>query len=127
VTPWPAYLVDSDVIILMLRGRARTIAFWNRLLEDGALGCSALSISDVLRGARPREREATQRLLDSLIVMPVGRAEAELAADLMRRQGPGFVDCHIAATALVHDLPTVTYNSHDFERNGVSLVDATGW
>ena len=123
----PAYLVDTDVLIWHLRNRPHTVALLHALLADGPLACSALSVSEVLAGARQHELVPTEVLLDSLIVLPVSRTEAKLAAALMRNRGPGFVDCHIAATALVQQIPLVTYNRKDFERTGVTLFDMTAW
>lgn len=123
----PAYLLDTDVLIWHLRGREPTVALLARLVQDGPLGCSALTVSEVLRLAKSQELPKTERLLSSLVVLPVRREEARLAAELMRRNGPGFVDCHIAATALLWRIPVVTYNTRDFARTGVELWDVSEW
>ncbi|BDG60386.1 type II toxin-antitoxin system VapC family toxin [Caldinitratiruptor microaerophilus] len=125
--PAPAYLLDTDVIIWHLRGRPQTTALLQTLLSDGPLGCSALSLAEVLAGARQHELARTEALLDSLIALPVGAQEAKVAATLRRGRGPGFIDCLIAATAITHKIPLVTYNRRDFERTGARLFDTSGW
>lgn len=45
--------------------------------------------------------------------------EARWAAALARDCGPGWVDCHIAAAALLRHVPLVTYNHRDVPRTGV--------
>lgn len=65
--------------------------------------------------------------LDSLLVLPMRAAESKLAAILMRGRGPGYVDCDIAATALLGSIPLVTYNHGNYERTGVNLLDASRW
>ncbi len=127
----PAYLVDSDVLIWCLRNRPTPIAMLQALAAEGPLACSVLTVSEILRMVRDQDREKTERLLDSLILLPVGVAEAKLAALLIRGcgrdRGPGFVDCHIAATAILRRLPLVTYNRKDYLATGVDLLDTSLW
>lgn len=123
----PTYLVDTDVLIWVLRGRPQPLAMLQALAKDGPLGCSVLTVSEVLRQAREHELPKTERLLDSLVVLPISVSEAKLAGLLMRKRGPGYVDCHIAATALINHLTLVTYNRRDFERLEVSLFDTSEW
>lgn len=123
----PSYLVDTDVLIWVLRNRPRPLGMLQALIKDGPLACSALTVSEVLRQAREHELPKTERLLDSLVVLPVGVAEAKLAALLMRNRGPGYVDCHIAATGMLRQIPVVTYNRKDYERTGVKLFDTSEW
>ncbi|MCL5045339.1 MAG: PIN domain-containing protein [Actinobacteria bacterium] len=124
----PAYLIDSDALIWYLRGRPRTVALLDELaLTEGPLGCSALTLSEVLRGAKEDEVQRTEHLLNRLIVLPVGAAEAKLVASLMRQRGPGYVDCHVAATAILAELTLVTYNLKDFRRTGATLFDTSEW
>ncbi len=123
----PIYLVDRDVLIWHLRGRDRTGDLLKHLKDDGPLACSALTVSEVLRLVKEQELAKTERLLSSLVVLPVGLNEAEVAAALMCDHGPGYVDCHIAATALIAGLAIVTYNRRDFERPGATLWDTSTW
>ncbi len=91
-----AYIVDLDVVIRHLRRRQRTSALRRRLAGEG--------------------------LLDSLVVLPVGAAEARLAAELARDRGPGLVDCHIAAAALLRRVPLVTHNHRDYRRTASAYL-----
>ena len=123
----PIYLLDTDVLIWHLRGRGRTVDLLKRLVQDGPLACSALTVSEVLPLVKEQELAKTEQLLSTMAVLPVGLEEARLAAALMRDRGPGYVDCHIAATALVAGLPVVTYNRQDFERTGATVWDTSSW
>lgn len=122
-----AYLLDSDVVIWHLRQRERTSALLRRLAGEGPLAIVALTIYEVVVGAREHELRGTWELLDSLLVLPIGAAEARLAAELARDRGPGLVDCHIAAAALLRRVPLVTYNHRDYRRTGVRLFDTEPW
>lgn len=123
----PACLVDTDVLIWVLRKRPRPLAMLQALAKDGPLGCSALTVSEVLRQAKEHEIPRTERLLDSLVTLPIGVSEAKMAGLLMRNRGPGYVDCHIAASALLAQIMLVTYNRKDYERTGVKLFDTSAW
>ncbi len=122
-----AYVLDSDAVIWHLRRRARTTALLRRLAEEGPLAVVSLTVYEVTVGARQEELAATHGLLEPLVVLPVGAAEARLAAALARDRGPGLVECHIAAAALLRDVPLVTYNHRDFRRTGVLLYDTQPW
>lgn len=122
-----AYVLDSDAVIWHLRRRARTTALLRRLAEEGPLAVVSLTVYEVTVGARQEELAATHGLLESLVVVPIGAAEARLAAALARDRGPGLVDCHIAAAAMLRDVPLVTYNHRDFRPTGVLLYDTQPW
>lgn len=81
------------------------------LAGAGPLYCSVLTVSELLRLLRQPELVKTRRLLDTLVPLPVLYEDAVLAAELLRHRGPGFVDCHIAATAIRRNLHLVTYNA----------------
>jgi predicted nucleic acid-binding protein len=127
MTVQPAFLIDSDVLIWCLRKRPRAIALLEGLAKDGPLACSVLTISEIMRMVRSQDQVRTEKLLTSLVALPVGVAEAKVAAILMRNRGPGYVDSHIAATAMLRQLPLVTYNRKDFERTGAKLLDTAEW
>lgn len=123
----PAYILDTDVLIWQLRNRAKTKALINKLMDDGSLACSALTVSELLQNVRDHEIDRVEGLLDSLIVLPVDLATAKLAAILIRQRGPGYVDCHIAATSILLGVPLVTYNLKDYIRTGAVLFDTSEW
>lgn len=127
MTAQPVYLLDTDVLIWCLRKRPKPIAMLDLLVEDGPLACSVLTISEIMRMVKDQDLARTEQLLASLMPMPVGASEAKLAAILMRNHGPGYVDCHIAATALLRQVPLVTYNRKDYVRTAVSLFDTAEW
>lgn len=123
-------MVDTDVLIWFLRGKPQAIHWLQAAAGRGRLTYSALTVSEVFRLVRTEELRKTEALVAGLDVMAVTYPDARRAADLMRDRGPGFVDCHIAATALRLDAPVMTYNRRDFARTGVRLVDPLelgGW
>ncbi len=113
------YLLDSDVVINHLLGRASVSGLLDELVEEGPLYTSALTRFEVLQGMRPNEAFQTLRLLNSLETVEVDSPVADKAAAFYQRYhrerpGIGGIDFMIAATALVHDLTLVTFNLKDY-------------
>lgn len=121
------YLLDTSVLIDALRGvhgRAEELA---RLVEDGhLLACSVITVAEIYAGMRPRERAATEALLDSLETCDVTRQIAERAG-LLRRSWAArgktlaLADLLIASTALGLGLVLVTDNIRDFPMQELQL------
>jgi predicted nucleic acid-binding protein len=108
-------LLDTDVLIWHLRGRESTRRWIEALKAGGVPCCSALSVTEIVLGMRPKEEAATRAFLDALDVIPVDRRVAWRAGELIRAYaGRGvtldFVDAAIAATCLTYGLILATYN-----------------
>ncbi len=113
------YLLDSDVVINHLLGRASVSGLLDELVDEGPLYTSALTRFEVLQGMRPAETFKTFHLLNLLETVDVDLAVADKAASFYQRYhkerpGIGGIDFMIAATALVHDLTLVTLNLKDY-------------
>ena len=124
----PRYLVDSDVLIWVLRNRQDTISVLNQLVEETGepVACSAVSVLEIWAGTRPAEFSKTGLFLDALEAVPVDRTIARSAADLLRKHkrhnSPrDWVDAVIAATALHHGIPLLTYNRKDYPYTNLVL------
>jgi len=122
------FLLDSDVLIWLLRGRTETVDLVERLQRENpaALACSVLSILEIWTGVRPGEERKTQALLEPLRVVPVDTSIARRAAFLLslrkRQRDPReWIDAVIAATCLELRLTLVTYNLRDYPYRDISL------
>lgn len=118
------YLVDTDVIIWVLRNRQAALDWMEALSGTGSLACSVLTVAEVLQGVREAELSKTRAVLDAFDPVPVTYEDAVQAAAIMRDRGPGLVDSHIAAAALRLGAAVVTYNRQDFSRTGAVLADS---
>lgn len=109
-------LVDSDVIIEHLRGRAAARDWLVRARQSsGPLAISVVSLTEVAGGMRSPERREVIRLLGSMQGFEVTEQVAWRASTLMRRyrrshSGIGLGDYLIAATALTEGLELATLN-----------------
>ncbi|MEX2237374.1 MAG: type II toxin-antitoxin system VapC family toxin [Dehalococcoidia bacterium] len=112
-------LIDSSVVIDVLRGveQARRVVAEARLA--GKLHGSVVVKAEVLAGMRPQELKPTQDILDSLEWHPVTEQMAERAGELGRTWRPShgsieLADLIIAATAQLLGLPLLTRNIKHF-------------
>ena len=86
----PRYVLDSDVLIWHLRGEPNVVEHVTGLAGKGVLLVSAIARAEVPTCTRPREEEATLRLLDNLETAPVTASIADRAAEAtraLRRRG----------------------------------------
>ena len=119
------YLLDTSVIIDVLRGVRRRAEILERLLADGhLLAFTAINVAEVFAGMRSKERRPTVALLASLEHYDITRDIAEKAGALRREWATRgrtltLPDCLIAAAALTHDLVLVTDNAKDFPMPGL--------
>jgi predicted nucleic acid-binding protein len=120
-------LLDSDVLIDLLRGRPATREFLLAATRESVPCCSAISVAEVHVGMRPDESDATSALLDGLVVLPVTRAVAELAGTFKRRDRRRtleLADCLIAATAALEGATLATGNLRDYPMPEITLLNA---
>src|SRR5438132_7560771 len=80
-------LLDTDVIIWYLRGRESVHAWVQEMSRDGVPRCSALSVTEVVSGIRPKEESATREFLQALRVIDVDRGIVGHAGELILSGG----------------------------------------
>jgi predicted nucleic acid-binding protein len=112
-------IIDSDVIIEILRGNSRTTA-WLRKQRAAGTGIrySPVSRAEIRAGARPKERAVISALFGSLTVLPVEATTGDLAGDQLARFARShhvqLGDALIAAAALEHGDDLATFNTKHF-------------
>jgi len=106
-------IVDTDVLILHLRGNESVRAMLKEAAKDSLLGCSAITIGEIHAGMRDEELEKTEKLLNSLAVIDVDRKIAALAGDYRRTIKGHHLeldDCLITATCAINKATLITAN-----------------
>ena len=111
------FLLDSDVLIWLLRGRRETLQRLEAL--DGPFGISVISRAEIWAGAREAEHQQIEELFLSLAIYSVDERIADKAGVFLRQyrrhgQPLELPDALIATTAIVHELALVTYNTAHF-------------
>jgi predicted nucleic acid-binding protein len=120
--PMHQIVVDTDVLILHLRGNISVRAMLREAAKDSLLCCSAITIGEIHAGMRDEEREKTEKLLNSLAVINVDRKIAALAGDYRRTIKSHQLeldDCLIAATCVINHATLITVNIKHYPINGL--------
>lgn len=130
-----SYLLDTNVISEIRRGRDANVTAWAAEVVDAELHVSVLTLGEIRKGIeRLRPRDPGQAgvfaaWLDALHsrfaerILPVDARVAERWGQLNASAERPTVDSLIAATALVHHLTVATRNTADFEGTGVRLIN----
>ncbi len=121
-------LVDSDILIEVLRGRRpEVVRKWKELVDQvEPIFCSPVSIAEIRHGMRAHERESTERVFSALICVPIDAEIGARAGDYLRAfrssHALELADALIAATASVHQLELWTLNRKHFPMKDLTLL-----
>lgn len=120
-----SYLLDSDFLIEHLRGIGAARSFFDQL--DGDLFVSTVSVTELYSGVRhERHRQATDRLLQMIKIIPIDEHIARHAGLLRAQYGPrhgiSTPDALIAATAEHLEATLVSFNRRHFPMINKLLV-----
>ena len=102
-------LVDSDILIKVLRGRDQQIlARWMELGESSDfILCSPVSVAELWHGARAQEHQTLDGLFRALICIPIdantGRRAGEYLHAYHKSHSVELGDALIAASAQQHN------------------------
>lgn len=130
-----SFLLDTNVVSEIRRGRDRNVRAWAEAVDDIDLHLSVLTIGEIrmgidrLRGRDADQAKAFARWLGELRsrfadrILPVGAEVADEWGRLNAVAPRSTVDSLLAATALVHGLTVVTRNTKDFKGCEVRLLD----
>ncbi|MBM3746226.1 MAG: type II toxin-antitoxin system VapC family toxin [Acidobacteria bacterium] len=115
-----AILLDTDVLIEVLRARdAAILSAWSRL-HDGAatVFVSPVTIAEIWHGLRPAEEKVVSNLLSALPCVPVdgriGRQAGQYLKVFHKSHGVMLGDALVAATAAIHAIRLWTRNRRHY-------------
>lgn len=116
-------VVDTSVLIDVLRGREAALELLERERATGLLHASEITRLEVLAGMRPAEERRTRVLLSALVWHDVDEMVAEEAGRLGRAWLPSHhtidgADLAIAATTSLLDARLLTLNVRHFPMFG---------
>jgi predicted nucleic acid-binding protein len=120
--PMHQIVVDTDILILHLRGNELVRKMLREAAQDSLLCCSAITIGEINAGMRDEERARTEKLLNSLAVINVDRKIAALAGDYRRTIKSHHLeldDCLIAATCVINQATLITSNIKQYPMKGL--------
>lgn len=121
-------LLDSSVLIDVLRRRPVRVALLEELLQQGhTLVTAAINVAEVYAGMRSHESQRTEALFASLeiyeMTVPIAKA-AGLMVNRAARKGRTLTLAHmiVAATAIEYGFTVATDNRNHFENTGAPLL-----
>ena len=111
-------LVDTDVLIDYLRDKAEAVNFLEKN-DDAIFYVSVITVAELYAGTRnSEEKKKIELILLDFAVLPIDTQTAVIAGSLKQQysksHGTGIADALIAATAQLHTLPLVTFNTKHF-------------
>ena len=112
-------LLDSTVLIDVLRGRPAAERLLALRRTSDALCTSAINVEEIVRGLGDSEQHVADQLFTGLAVLPIGQREAETAGRWRREHASRGVtlhqaDCLVAAAAHLRGARLATGNPADF-------------
>ncbi|GAF74927.1 unnamed protein product [marine sediment metagenome] len=122
-----SFLLDTNVLVLHLRGERGVPALLDRWAQSHELYISVATRVEIMAGMHPHEEQVTLHLLNSMNSLSVNESIADQAGRMIyehARKGfqVSFPDALIAATALERDLTLVTTNVEHFSMLGEQVA-----
>lgn len=129
-------VIDTDILIDLLRNVKKTVGLLAEIEEGGKLlSTTVINAFELYHGAyKSREREhnllATRKLLERLILLPLGPRSAETAghifAELETKGQPiGLRDAFVGAITVTKGYTIITRNVEHFQKiAGLTVITA---
>lgn len=122
------YLIDTDVLIWVLRGNKQYEDFLYSLKDKGTLTISTITIAEIYKNIYPSEIIKTENLLNELQTWDVDLTIAKQAGlywqeYIKQLNNLSLTDCLIAATANLHNLTLVSLNIKHFPMQDITFLN----
>ena len=112
-------MIDSDIIIDLLRGLSKTVEEAKRLFKENELYISGITEMEIFAGKDAeddRKREMMKELLSKFKKINPNNEIFEIAGEFRRKYNISPPDCIIAATSYWINAELWTRNVKDFEK-----------
>ncbi|MEK7521705.1 MAG: PIN domain-containing protein [Patescibacteria group bacterium] len=120
------YLVDTNVLILGIKGLDPDKNFLSKAVRKGQVLISVVSVAEFLTRASEEAKVKFEKLIDAFppcgVDLEVARAAASYRGELLKVKRVQLLDCFLAAQAKVHNLTLVTNNKADFPMKDIKVV-----
>lgn len=122
------FLLDTDVLIWVLRGKAEIVEKVSQLRDRSPLGVSVISIAEIYKNVFPSELTVTEEYLQQHVIFDVDAKIARTAGLYWQQYSKklknlSLTDCLIAATANSTDAILVSLNSRHFPMRDIDVLD----
>mgnify|MGYP001602105012 CR=1 FL=1 len=122
------YLLDTDVLIWVLRGKKDIVQKVSRLKDLSALCISVISIAEIYKNIFPSELMTTEEYIQQHIILEVDQKIAKTAGLYWQEHSKqlknlSLTDCLIAATAHINDASLVSLNTKHFPMKNIKTIN----
>jgi len=120
------YLVDTDVLIEILRNNRIVAGELRTLHREGHLLCySPVTRAEVYGGLREQEKEVTQALFGEMQCFPIDDRIGEMAGEYLgtyrTQHGVMLADALVAASAAANQAELITFNLRHYPMPEVKI------
>lgn len=121
------YLLDTDVLIWILRGRKEIVERVSGLAVLSEISISVITIAEIYQNIFPSELTTTEEHLKDYIIFSTDQKIAKMAGLYWqeyskRAKKISLNDCLIAATVNVNNLILVTLNRKHFPMKDIQVL-----
>lgn len=121
------YLLDTDVLIWILRGKKEIIEKVSSLKNKSSLSISVISIAEIFKNIFPSELTQTEDFLSQHIQLEVDAKIAKIAGLYWQQYAKkikniSLTDCLIAGTANVNEAILLTLNTKHFPMKDIKIL-----
>ena len=122
------YLIDTNIIIWILRGNKRYLDLQRSLQKEASLYISTITVAEIYKNAFPSEMIKTDEVLNEFDKLTVSSSTAKQAGlywqqFITKFKNLNIIDCIIAATSHEYDLTLVTLNTKHFPMEDIKVLD----
>ena len=122
------FLLDTDVLVWVLRGKKEIIEKVSELKDEAPLSISVISIAEIYKNIFPSELPTTEDYLNQHIIFDVDQKTAKIGGFYWQQyvkqlKNLNLVDCLIAATANVNNLTLVSLNIKHFPMKDIKTLN----
>ena len=122
------YLIDTDIIIWVLRGNEKYENLLQSLKDKNPLSISTITIAEIYMNIFPSEIVKTENLLIELQTWDVTSAIAKQGGfywqeHIKKLKKLSLTDCLIAATANANNLTLVSLNTKHFPMKDIEFLN----
>lgn len=121
------YLIDTDILIWVLRGNKRYTDLLQKLKDKSSLSVSTITIAEIYKNIYPAEIIKTENLLNEFQSLNVDSTVAKQAGLYWQQfikvlKNLSLADCLIAATANINNTMLVSLNIRHFPMTDIKLL-----
>lgn len=121
------YLIDTDILIWILRGNQKIIKKVLSLKAKARMAISVMSIAEIYQNIFPSELADTEELISQYVILDLDQKLAKMGGFYWQEysrnlKNLSLADCLIAATAKANEATVVSFNKKHFPMSDIKVL-----